>query len=151
MRKLIALALAVVTLTFGVPASMLAQTTLSLRGSITGEAVDAGGRAVAAQRVELVQSGQVVQTTITASNGRFTFSNVADGDYIVRVLVNGQPAGVRVTLAPGATVANALIVTPSATAPSARLGTGLIITTVVAAGLGITGLAVVLNDASASD
>lgn len=150
MRKMIALALAVVTLTFGVPSSMLAQTALSLRGSITGEAVDAGGRAVTGQPVELVQSGQVVQATVTDSGGRFTFTNVPEGDYIVRVLVNGQPAGVRVSLAPGAAVANALIVTPSATAPSAFAGVPIFVLLIGAAVL-ITTIVVATDDSSESD
>jgi hypothetical protein len=149
MRKMIALALAVVTLTFGVPASMLAQTALSLRGSITGEAVDAGGRAVTGQRVELVQSGQVVQTTVTGSGGRFIFTNVPEGDYIVRVLVNGQPAGVRVSLAPGAAAANALIVTPSATAPSAFAGVPIAVLLIGAAVL-VTTVVVALDDSDES-
>ena len=124
MRKLITLALAVTMLSMGVGSNVFAQTGANLRGTVTGEAVDAGGRATPGQRVELVQSGQVVQTTVTGSNGHFMFTNVAAGDYIVRVLVNGQPAGVRVSLASGAAVANALIVTPSAAAPSAGGGGG---------------------------
>lgn len=127
MRKLIAVALAVVTLTSGVPASVMAQSAVNMRGTISGEAVDAGGRAVPGHRVELVQSGLVVQTTVTGSNGRFTFANVAAGDYIVRVLLNGRPAGVRVALAEGAAAAHALIVTPSALAPSAGGGGGVLI------------------------
>jgi hypothetical protein len=123
---------------------------LSLRGSITGEAVDAGGRAVTGQRVELVQSGQVVQATVTGSGGRFIFTNVPEGDYIVRVLVNGQPAGVRVSLAPGAAVANALIVTPSATAPSAVAGIPLPIL-LIGGVVGLVGIIVVATDDSESD
>jgi hypothetical protein len=118
MRKLIATVLAAITLTFGAPAGLMAQSLTSQAGSISGETVDAGGRGVPIQRVELVQAGRVVQTTTTSAQGRFVFGNVATGDYVVRVLANGQPAGVRVSVAPGA-AAHALIVLPSAAAPSA--------------------------------
>jgi hypothetical protein len=52
----------------------------------------------------------------------FTFTlapHVAAGDYVVRMTVNDQQAGMRVSVTSGQTVANALIVAPSAAAPSA--------------------------------
>ena len=121
MRKLIAVALAALTLSLGAPAGLFAQTPANLqRGTISGEAVDAGGRAIAAQRVELVQLSQVLQTTTTDGRGSFTFTSVPAGDYIVRVVVNGQNAGLRVSVAQGA-VATAMIVAPSAAVPSGAL------------------------------
>ena len=127
MRKLMALALVVVTASFGVPGSVWAQAPATAQlGTISGEAVDAGGRAVVNQRVELVQAGEVMHTTTTGSRGEWMFASVLPGEYVVRMLVNGQVAGIRVTVTSGQAVANALIVAPSAAAPSAvflaRLG-----------------------------
>ena len=116
MRKIIAVVLAVASLTFGVPAAALAQSVQT--GSVSGEVVDAGGRSMPGLRVELVHAGQVIQTTTTAGRGAFTFANVAPGDYIVRMQANGQTAGVRTTVLAGV-AANAMIVAPSAAAPSA--------------------------------
>jgi len=138
MRKLIALALVVVTASFGVPVGLLAQAPLAAQqGTISGEALDAGGRALAGQRVELVQSGEVVQTTTTGTRGEWTFANVAPGEYVVRMLVNGQVTGIRVSLASGQAVTNALIVAPSAAAPSAAFlaALGLLGATLVVVGV----------------
>lgn len=118
MRKLVASVLVAVSLTFGAPTGLMAQSAIQM-GSISGEAVDAGGRGVATQRVELVQSGQVIQTTVTGLSGTFVFGNVPAGDYVVRVVANGQPAGVRVSVTPGGVATHAMIVLPSAAAPSA--------------------------------
>lgn len=121
MRTLIALSLVVAMALLGAPVSLLAQSAQAARpGAVSGEALDAGGRALVNQRVELVQTTQVVQTTTTGTRGEWTFSHVAPGDYVVRTLLaNGQTAGVRVSVAPGQTVANTLIVSPSAAVPSA--------------------------------
>lgn len=119
MRRLIAVALVAVTASLGTPAGVLAQSLSPEWGTVSGEALDAAGRALVNQRVELVQAGEVVQATATGSRGQWTFAHVAPGEYIVRMLVNGQVAGMRLSVAPGQTVANALIVAPSAAAPSA--------------------------------
>lgn len=116
-RRSIALLLAVSMLTVGAPATGLAQAPGST-GTIAGEAVDAGGRGLPGLRVELVQAGVVVQTTTTGLSGAYAFTNVPAGDYVVRVVVNEMPAGIRVSLAPGGRVADATIVVPSAVAPS---------------------------------
>jgi len=116
MRKLVTIALILLTASLGVPVSVLAQ---AQPGTISGEALDAGGRALVGQRVDLVWAGEVVQTTTTGSRGEWTFSNVTPGDYIARLLVNGQVAGIKVSMTSGQGVANALIVAPSAAAPSA--------------------------------
>lgn len=141
MRKLVAVALVLITASLGAPVSVFAQTSKAAQlGTISGEAVDAGGRALVNQRVELVQSGEVVQTTTTGSHGEWTFTGVIPGDYVVRIVINGQITGVRVLVAPGQAVINALVVAPSAAAPSAaflfRLGplfSTIIVGTIVAA------------------
>ncbi len=124
MRKLLALALVLVTVSFGAPVGVFAQSPAQSPGSaqlgtISGETVDAGGRALVNQRMELVRGAEVVQSTTTGSRGEWSFTNVAPGEYVVRAVVNGTVAGIRVSVTPGQTVANALIVAPSAAAPSA--------------------------------
>ena len=54
MRKLLVLALVLVTVSFGVPAGAFAQAPAQL-ATISGQATDAGGRALISQRVELVR------------------------------------------------------------------------------------------------
>jgi hypothetical protein len=134
-RKIIAVVLAVASLTFGAPAAALAQNIQS--GSVTGELVDAGGRALPGQRVELVQAGRVMQSTTTGTRGTFTFANVAPGDYIVRMQANGQTAGVRTTVHAGL-AANAMIVAPSAALPSAISSAGVVAIVAVIAGTAAT-------------
>ena len=140
MRKLLAVALILVTASFGLPGGALAQSSRSTLGTVSGEAVDAGGRALVNQRVELVRVGEVVQSTTTGSRGEWSFVNVASGDYVVRMMINGQVAGIRVSVAPGQAIARALIVAPSAAAPSAAflaalglLGGSLVVGGIVAA------------------
>lgn len=138
MRNAIVLVLVVVTASLGVPAQVFAQAAARVQaGTISGEVLDAGGRAVVNQRVELVQAREVVQTTTSGSRGEWTFANVAPGDYVVRVVINGQVTGIRVTLTPGQAVSNALIVAPSAAAPSAAflVALGPLFGTLVVAGV----------------
>ena len=124
MRKLMTVSLAALTISLGAPSGLAAQVTKSspaapaLSSSISGQVVDAGGRGVARQRVELVQNGVVLHTTTTGAAGEFSFASVVSGEYIVRVAVNGLPAGIRVPVTPGAAVTGATIVLPSAAAPS---------------------------------
>ena len=114
MKKMLAIVLVLVTAAF-IPGVIAAQA----RGTmIEGQSVDAAGRAVINQTVELVRDGQVLQTTSTGVRGEFMFTGIPAGDYIVRMNVNGQIAGVRVNVA-NQTVVNATIVAPSAAAPSA--------------------------------
>lgn len=126
MRKAIVLALVIITASFGVPAQVFAQAPTSVqRGSISGEVLDAGGRALVNQRVELVQGHDAVQTATTGSRGEWMFANVPPGDYVVRTIINGQVSGIRVSVMPGQVVTNALIVAPSAATPSAVFLGGL--------------------------
>jgi hypothetical protein len=119
-RNLLALALVVITASLGAPAGVFAQVPAPAQlATISGAAMDAGGRAVINQRVELVRAGEIVGSTNTGSRGEWSFMNVTPGDYVVRVVANGQVAGIRVVVTPGQTVTNALIVAPSAAAPSA--------------------------------
>lgn len=141
MRKLIALALIVITASLGVPAGAFAQSrTTTELGTLSGMVMDAGGRAVVNQAVELVREGQIVQSATTGSRGEWSFSNVAPGDYVVRVVINGQVAGIRVAVSAGQTIANNSIVAPSAAVPSAAflaglgaLGATLVVAAIVAA------------------
>lgn len=124
MRKLVAIALTLSTLSLTMSSVVLAQGSVRAAaqtksaGSVSGQTVDAAGRAVAGQRVELVQLGVVVATSTTNSRGEYTFANVAAGSYVVRVVVNGTPAGIRVPVIAGAPVTGATIVLPSSVAPS---------------------------------
>ena len=135
-RKLIALSLVAVTLSFGAPASLLAQA--AQVGTIAGEAVDAGGRGAASQRVELVQQGVVLQSTTTRLGGAYSFSNVAPGDYVVRVMIKGVPSGIRVSLTGTNAVTNATIVMPSAAAPSGPFLAPILIPLLIAGGVAAT-------------
>lgn len=136
MRKLLALVFVLVTVSLGVPTGIFAQVPAPAQlARISGAATDAGGRALINERVELVRAGDIVASTSTGSRGEWSFTNVTPGEYVVRVVVNGQVAGIRVSVTPGQTVANALIVAPSAAAPSAAflaLGLGFLGATLVA-------------------
>jgi hypothetical protein len=123
----------------GVPQATSAQSTAAAQAGISGRAVDAGGRGLASQRIELVQNGAVVSTTTTGSRGDYSFAGIPAGEYVVRTSVNGMTAGSRVVVAQGQT-ASALIVAPSAAAPSGAflaalglLGTSLTVGAVVTA------------------
>jgi hypothetical protein len=109
MRKLVAVLLSAITLTVGAPIVALAQAPTS---TLRGQVVDAGGRGTADLRVELVSERMVIATTISTTDGHFSFAGVPAGNYVVRTNVNGQPTGVRASVTPG-TTANALLVLPS--------------------------------------
>ncbi|MFH1269031.1 MAG: carboxypeptidase-like regulatory domain-containing protein [Planctomycetota bacterium] len=126
MRRLMAVVLVLAMTSLGAPVGALAQTSTAAQpGSVSGEALDAGGRALVGQPVELVQAGLVLQTTTTGSRGEWTFASVSPGDYVVRVVINGRVAGIRVSLAPGQALAGEMIVAPSAAAPSAAFIQGM--------------------------
>lgn len=119
MKKLITVVLVLVTASLGFPAASLAQTSTSAAlTTISGETVDAGGRALSNQRVELLRNSEVLHSTTSGSRGEWSFTNVAAGEYVVRTVVNGKVAGARVIVTPGQTIARAMIVVPSAAAPA---------------------------------
>lgn len=117
MRRGAAVTVVLMLVLSGLPVG-LAQTRTQV-GAISGQAMDAGGRPLINQRVELVQGGRVVQTTVTGLRGEWSFANVAPGEYVVRLVINDQVTGIRVFLAAGQTITDAVIVAPSAAAPSA--------------------------------
>lgn len=119
MRTVVAALLVVPMVVVGVPLSAAQTPARAQAGTIAGEAMDAGGRPLVNQRVELVQAGQVIQTTTTGLRGEWSFVNLRPGDYTVRLHVNGQVTGIRVVLAPGQAITDAVIVAPSAAVPSA--------------------------------
>ena len=109
MRKSIAVLLSIVTLTFGAPMVGIAQAPPS---TVSGQVVDPGGRGAAGSRLELVSDSLVVATTISTTDGHFSFPGVPLGSYVVRTYVNGQPIGIRVAVTAGS-AASALLVLPS--------------------------------------
>jgi hypothetical protein len=116
MRKALAVMVAVLIGVVGAP--LLAAGSSAATGSVEGRVVDATGRAVTGQRIELVRDSLVVSTSVTATTGHWMFRDVAAGDYVVRLNLRGTIAGIRVTVTPGASLNGRLIVTPaSAAAP----------------------------------
>src|SRR5262245_18956482 len=85
-------------------------------GTVSGKAVDAAGRIVAGQRIDLVSNSIVVRTMVTTNDGQWMFADVPAGDYVVRTSVQGRVAGVRVTVRAGVAAAGSMIVTPAASA-----------------------------------
>ncbi len=155
MRKAVASVLVFGLLSFGAPVGLFAQA--ARQGSIAGEALDAGGRPLANIPVELLQAvagqpvGGVLQTTTTDSRGAWIFANVEAGDYVVRIVVSGQIAGIPVSLGPGAGLSNLVIVAPSSAAPApVFLGLGALLGTVVAVSVvaAVITTVVILNDGS---
>ena len=131
----------VFAIAFGLVLSLSAQAS-SLVGSITGRAVNAAGGAVTNQRVDLVRGGQVVNVATTDRSGTWSFANVAAGEYTVRTSVNGKLAGVRVTVAEGASVtASTLVVPTAAIAPQFGALAGALANAVAAAGVTATQIA----------
>jgi hypothetical protein len=149
MRQSIAVLLSILTLTLGTPQILVAQAPLVKTAAVRGELVDGGGRAVAGARIELVSQQRVVATTVSDSDGGFTFSGLAAADYVVRTMANGQPAGVRVS-ASTERVTVATIVLPSVATASpaviAAIAPSLLSTLAVASAV-VMNQAVVLQSA----
>ena len=119
MKKLTALVLVLVTASLGFPTVGFAQARANASlATISGETLDAGGRALVSQRIELVRDSEVLNSTLSGSRGEWSFTNVAPGEYVVRTVINGMVAGARVSVTPGQMMARALIVAPSASAPA---------------------------------
>jgi hypothetical protein len=134
MRRFVVAMLVAAVASLSAQGSVFAQTL----SAVSGQAVDASGRAVAGQRVELVQSGTVLQTTTTGSRGEWSFGRVDAGEYVVRMNVNGQTAGMRVSVVAGQTVANQMIV-----APTASQASGIFFIAPLVAALGVPGAVLV--------
>lgn len=137
MKKLMTVAVILVTASLGFPVAGFAQARAASVGTISGETVDAGGRALANQRIELVRDSEVLKSTISGSRGEWSFSSVPAGEYVVRTVINGKIAGARVSVTPGQMMARAMIVVPSASAPAPTFlaGLGLLGGSLVAAGV----------------
>jgi hypothetical protein len=72
------------------PKNMDLGVTAALSGVKTnGTITDGDGSGVDAATVELRQSGSVVKSTTSASDGTYSFSSVSDGDYTVRASASG--------------------------------------------------------------
>ena len=120
-------------------------------------------------RLRNVDSGQLVGNTTTNAAGEFSFTGLPEGNFVVEtVSSNGTILGTSAVSLTAATmvVANLTIgasaaavaaaggagvvlgTTAAVAGVGAGLGTGVIIAGVAAAGLGVTGLAVALNDGS---
>jgi len=109
-RKSLAVLLAAVITLAAAPLTGLAQApTSTLRGQI----VDAGGRGASNMRVEVVKDSFVLATTMSTTDGYFSFPGLPAGNYVVRTTVNGQPTGVRVAVTAGQASTTALLVLPS--------------------------------------
>lgn len=149
MRKAIAAALVLCMASFGAQVGLLAQAAQEVqRGAISGSVLDAGGRAVVGQEVELVEqaSGTVVQTGVTGARGSYTFANVTAGEYLVRAVVAGKVSGIAVSLGSGNTVASLIVVPAAASATSAIVMTAPMaillfgsVAAAIAAGVIVTG------------
>ncbi|MCY4634706.1 MAG: carboxypeptidase-like regulatory domain-containing protein [Acidobacteria bacterium] len=129
-------------------------------GWVSGHALDAGGRPLAGQRVELVGAlqgqpvGVPVQANVTDARGAWSFSDVPAGEYVVRMVHRGRTAGVPVSVTGESGAPGVLIVAPSvpASAPGWSSqdeedegSTVALVTSdaLMATGLGILGVAAV--------
>ena len=95
--------------------------------SVLGEAIDATGRPLARARVELLHAlagrpvGAPMVATATDTDGRWSFDAVEAGEYVVRLLVNGQRTGVPVVVESGDRLDGVRIVAPTAAASRLEL------------------------------
>ncbi len=140
MKKLATLAVVLITasLCFAVASGAQPRTSTAV-GTISGEIVDAGGRALSNRRVELIRDGEVLNSTLSGNRGEWSFTSVAAGEYTVRTVINGKVAGTRVLVTPGQAIARAMIVAPSAAAPATVFG-----------GLGVLGITLVTGAVAAA-
>jgi len=120
MRKSIAVLLIALSVTLGMPTVASAQAGRS--ALLNGQIVDAGGRGSSGRSVELISDGMVVGMTTSSVDGHFSFAIGGAGTYIVRTIVNGHPAGIRVSVVKGQNPPMALLVLPSAVTASAQAG-----------------------------
>lgn len=119
MRTSLATLLIVLSVTFGMPAVGSAQARSAM---LNGQIVDATGRGAAGRSVELISDGMVVGMTTSGGDGHFSFAVGGSGMYIVRTIVNGHPAGIRVSVVKGQNPPMALLVLPTAATSSTQIG-----------------------------
>jgi hypothetical protein len=152
MRKTLAVLLSALMLTLAVPMVGIAQAPAS---TLRGQIVDPGGRGAANLRVELVNGERhVVATTMSTTDGHFSFTGVPAGNYVVRTYVNGQPAGVRASVTAGAATASALLVLPSMAVASPAVlvaAIGPALGSLVAATVTVVGNTIVIQNAENGD
>jgi hypothetical protein len=172
MKKLIASALVLALAVVAAPINLVAAAKKFQNGQISGTAT-LEGKPIPNTTVRLrnIDTGQLVGTTTSNTAGEFSFTGLPEGNFVVEtVSANGTILGTSaVALTAGAMVVANLSIGASAAAVAAAggagavlgttaavagvgagLGTGVLVAGVVAAGLGVTGIAVALNDASAS-
>jgi len=174
MKKLIASTLVLALAIAAAPINLIAaaRAVQASNGQISGVAT-LEGKPIPNVTVRLrnVDTNQLVGTMTANAQGEFSFTGLPAGNYVVEtVSSNGTILGTSAVALTAATMivanlsigASAAAVaaaggsaavlggTIAAAGVGAGLGTGLIVATVVASGLAVTGLAVVLNDASPS-
>lgn len=120
MRRSIASLLIAFTAMLGMPAVSSAQAGRS--ALLNGQIVDAAGRGSSGRTVELISDGMVVGMTTSSADGHFSFAVGGSGSYIVRTIVNGHPAGIRVSVVRGQNPPMALLVLPSFATSSPQIG-----------------------------
>lgn len=136
-------------------------------GSISGTAQDASRRPIAQTTVQLrnLDSGQLVGTTQSATNGAFSFDNLAAGKYAIEIVdASGKILGTSaaVTVAGCSPVAGVIVSTSAAAvlgaagaaaagvAAAGGFSTAVVITTLAVAG-GVAGaVAIAKHNASPS-
>jgi hypothetical protein len=139
MRRFIASSFVALMLTLGLPFVGTANGTAA---SVFGQVVDAGGRGSGGTRVELLMYGAAVGTTTTSSDGRFIFSGIVPGTYVVRAMVKGQPAGLQVSLKAGES-APLLVVLPSMVTAQAQVQLASLLANLSTTLAGVAGATVV--------
>lgn len=112
-RKIVLSGLIATMVGAGASGAIIAQAQVS-PASISGRAIDATGRGVGAQRVELLYGSEVVNASQTSAFGDWSFTGVKPGEYIVRMNVNGRLSGVRVSVVSGQVVSGTMIVVSTA-------------------------------------
>jgi hypothetical protein len=120
MRKSLISLVTALSMLFAMPAVSIAQVGKS--ASLFGQIVDATGRGAAGKTVELVSEGVVVGMTTSSADGHFTFAVGSSGSYVVRTIVNGHPAGIRVAVTSGKNPPMALLVLPTFATSSPQIG-----------------------------
>ena len=120
MRQVVTGLLVLLTVTIGAPMVGADPSAATLIGQV----VDAGGRGSVGRSVELVRDGAVVSTAVTAASGEFQFAGIAPGSYVVRTMVNNQPAGTRISVNAGQSIP-VTVVLPSLATASPQIGAGV--------------------------